>query len=67
MDDVDPVTCLTCRRPLFDPVSRTLGRGPVCQAGIDHIARRGYRRRGDIGDQLALDITLPTHTTTEKL
>jgi hypothetical protein len=54
MDDVDPVTCLTCRRPLSDPVSRAVGRGPVCQRGLDHIAHRAA------GDQLALDITLPT-------
>ncbi|WP_333770996.1 DUF6011 domain-containing protein [Streptomyces sp. IBSBF 2435] len=58
--DAAEVRCLTCHRPLDKPLSRALGRGPVCQAGIDHIAHRGYRHRPPTGDQLALDLDLTT-------
>jgi hypothetical protein len=57
-DETDEVRCLTCDRALASPVSRALGRGPVCQAGIDHIARRSHRRTPPVG-QLALDLDLP--------
>jgi hypothetical protein len=54
-DDPDEVRCLACDRVLASPLSRALGRGPVCQAGIDHIARRSHRRRTAPVGQLALD------------
>lgn len=56
--DDDVVRCLGCHRPLRCPVSRAIGRGPVCQAGIDYLARHGYRRRPP-ADQLTLDLDLP--------
>lgn len=59
-DEADEVRCLTCDRNLSDPVSRRIGRGPVCQAGLDFFARHGYRRRPAPPEQLILDLDWST-------
>lgn len=48
------VLCEGCKRPLREPASRALGRGPVCRRGLRDLAHRPGTA------QLALDLDLPT-------
>jgi Family of unknown function (DUF6011) len=48
------VLCEGCKRPLHEPASRALGRGPVCRKGLRDLT---HPARG----QLALDLDLPAH------
>lgn len=51
----EQVVCTDCHRPLTDPISRAVGRGPDCRRERDHGRRRGRaqhipgRRRPGVG------------------
>jgi uncharacterized protein DUF6011 len=51
------ILCESCKRPLHEPASRALGRGPVC--------RKGLRDLTQSSGQLALALDLPDLDTPE--
>lgn len=47
------ILCEGCKRPLHEPASRALGRGPVCRRGLRDLARAPGT------GQLALEFHVP--------